>query len=76
VKDFPTPKNVKEVRAFLGLAGYYRRRYYRRFAPRFEGIAKPLTDLTKKEIKFGWGPEQEEAFNALKTNLCSDLVLI
>jgi hypothetical protein len=71
VKDFSTPKNVKEVRAFLGLAGYYRR-----FTSRFSEIAKPLAELTKKEIKFGWGPDQAEVFNELKMNLCCDLMLV
>ena len=43
MKDFPTPKTEKEVRSFLGLAGYYRK-----FIPNFASIAAVLTDLTEK----------------------------
>jgi len=71
VKEYPRPQTIKDVRAYLGLAGYYRR-----FVSGFADIAKPLTSLLKKEGKFVWGPEQELAFNQLKESLCSDAVLI
>ena len=48
VKDFRNPTNVKEVREFLGLAGYYRR-----FVPNFAQVAGPLHSLTKQEA-FHW----------------------
>jgi len=47
VADFPVPKNLKNIKQFLGLAGYYRR-----FIPNFSKIAKPLTDLLKKNSQF------------------------
>ena len=45
--DWPRPSNVKEVRSFLGLVGYYRR-----FVKDFSIIAKPMTKLTQKDVKF------------------------
>ena len=47
ILDWPTPKSVKDIRSFLGLAGYYYR-----FIEGFSKIAKALTDLLKKEKKF------------------------
>ena len=71
VRNYPTPRSVKEVRAFIGLAGYYRR-HVRNFAE----IAKPLTKLTKKDSPFEWGPEQQEAFVELKNELSQEPLLI
>lgn len=70
VKDFPTPKRAKNVKQFLGLAGYYRR-----FIPDFSKIAKPLTKLLKKNMTFVWEREQEEAFQRLRDALCSQPLL-
>lgn len=70
IQKFPQPNNVRDVRGFLGLAGYYRR-----FIGGFAEIAKPLTTLTKKDVEFQWGQEQETAFSNLKTALCSESVL-
>ena len=47
VENMPPPKTPKEVRQFLGLVGYYRK-----FVPKFADIARPLTNLTKQDIKF------------------------
>jgi hypothetical protein len=47
VKQYPLPKNVKDVRAFLGLASFYRR-----LVPNFAEVAKPLTMLTRKYQEF------------------------
>ncbi|XP_022032579.1 uncharacterized protein LOC110933677 [Helianthus annuus] len=58
------PKNVSEVRSFLGLAGYYWR-----FIQDFSKIALPLTKLTKKEEKFEWSDDQQKAFQILKEKL-------
>nr|GFB35957.1 putative reverse transcriptase domain-containing protein [Tanacetum cinerariifolium] len=55
---------------FLGLAGYYRR-----FIEGFSKIAKPMTKLTQKKVKFEWGNKQEAAFQLLKQKLCSTLIL-
>lgn len=49
IRDFPEPRNVHEVRRFLGLSGFFRR-----FIPKYAIIAKPLTDLTKKNCKFNF----------------------
>lgn len=66
VKSFPTPIDVHSVRQFLGLASYFRK-YVKGFAT----IAKSLTYLTKKDVKFFWGDEQREAFKTLKEKLAS-----
>nr|GFA99325.1 putative reverse transcriptase domain-containing protein [Tanacetum cinerariifolium] len=65
VKDWASPKSPTEIRHFLGLAGYYRR-----FIEGFLKIAKPMTKLTQKKIKFEWGDKQEAAFQLLKQKLC------
>ncbi|GKD84587.1 putative reverse transcriptase domain-containing protein [Tanacetum coccineum] len=46
-------------------------RYYRRFIEGFSKIAKPMTRLTQKKVKFEWGDKQEAAFQLLKQKLCS-----
>ena len=61
VKTLPTPTNVTDVRAFVGLVSYYRRHI-----EGCSGITKPLTDLTKKDRPFIWGDEQKKAFETLK----------
>lgn len=70
IKDFPRPRTVRDVRAFLGLSGYYRQ-----YIPRYADIAQPLTLLTKKDQKFGWSENQEKAFQNLKDTISSDSVL-
>ena len=72
VRDWPAPKNVSEVRSFLGLAGFYRR-----FVKDFSKVALPITELTKeKTTPWEWGPRQREAFAALKHALCTAPVLL
>ena len=63
IRDAPQPTTKKEVRSFLGLAGYYMK-----FIPNFAEIAVPLTDLTKKgkPMKVKWGPDQDSAIQTLK----------
>ncbi|XP_046141954.1 uncharacterized protein LOC123987841 [Osmia bicornis bicornis] len=70
VKEFPVPKTVKNIRQFLGLCGYYRR-----FIKNFSKIAKPLSDLTKKEQKFEWTQQQQQAFIILRDKLCEEPIL-
>ena len=70
VKDFPRPHNVKTVRSFLGLANYYRR-----FVKDFAKIAAPLKQLLRKDHKFAWTSQCEDAFKALKEALTSAPIL-
>ncbi|GJV72045.1 putative reverse transcriptase domain-containing protein [Tanacetum coccineum] len=70
IKDWASPKSPTEIRQFLGLAGYYRR-----FIEGFSKIAKPITKLTQKKVKFVWGDKQEAAFQLLKKKLCSAPIL-
>jgi len=63
-------KTVREVRSFLGLAGYYRR-----FVPNFASIALPLNDMMKKGRKFTWTVEAQQSFDQLKSVLTSPPVL-
>src|SRR4051812_22189023 len=61
VLDWTPPESVRQVRSFLGLASYCRR-----FVENFSKVAKPLTELLKKEKKFEWTPKCEESFQELK----------
>ena len=70
VQDWPTPRTVKDIRAFLGLASYYRR-----YIPKFASVATPLTDLMEKDIKLIWDDDCEHAFQALKKALVQPPVL-
>ena len=65
------PTSVGEIRSFLGLAGYYRR-----FIENFSKIAKPMTELLKKDTKFKWTEECEASFQELKKWLVTTPVLI
>ena len=53
VREWETPKDIRAVRSFLGFTNYYRR-----FIRHYAKIAHPLTELTKKEIGYQWGPLQ------------------
>ena len=61
ISEWPAPVNLTEIRAFVGLASYYRRH-----VEGFSDIAKPLSELTKKNQPFVWGPVQQSAFDKLK----------
>lgn len=60
VLQWPTLKHVKGVRGFLELTGYYRK-----FIRDYGKLARPLTDIKKKD-KFKWGPKEEQALELLK----------
>lgn len=70
VEKFPVPTTTKQLKGFLGLAGYYRR-----FVPMFSKIAAPLHKLLKKDIKYEWGSAQENAFQSLKQKLMREPIL-
>ena len=70
IEKWPTPKSVIEVQQFLGLAGYHRK-----FMKDFSKIAKPLTQLTKREENFVSTEECEAAFLELKHRLTTAPIL-
>jgi hypothetical protein len=70
VMDWKPPTSVHQNRSFLGLAGYYRR-----FISDFSRIAKPMTELLKKDVKFSWDQKCENAFHTLRDHLTTAPVL-
>ena len=64
VVSWKPPKNVFEVRSFLGLAGYYKK-----FVEGFSRIAAPLTKLTRKDVKYDWVDACQKGFKELKGRL-------
>ena len=70
IREWPIPENVTDVRSFLGTASYYHR-----FVRNFASIAAPLHRLTEKGALFAWTPEQQSAFESLKTALSTTPVL-
>ncbi|GFX70391.1 hypothetical protein TNCV_249131 [Trichonephila clavipes] len=73
ILDFPVPRNKIQVRAFLGIAGYYRQ-----YIPMFSSLAAPLTELLKGKSKKGyinWTSECQESFVQLKEKLSTNRVL-
>nr|AAM01007.1 Putative retroelement [Oryza sativa Japonica Group] len=71
VTNWKQPKTVSEIRSFLGLAGYYRR-----FIENFSKIAKPMTRLLQKDVKYKWSEECAQSFQELKNRLISAPILI
>jgi hypothetical protein len=71
VMDWKPPKTVHQIRSFLGLAGYYRH-----FIPDISRIAKPMTELLQKEVKFVWSEDCEKAFHTLRQHLTTAPVLV
>jgi hypothetical protein len=70
IMEWPTPKDISDIRSFMGLAGYYRR-----FIKGFSNIGCPITSLQKKGDEFMWTQECEERFQSLKYLLTHALVL-
>ena len=70
IETYPVPKSVKNVRAFVGMA-----QYYRRYIKDFAKIALPLNKLLRKDVNFQWTRECQEAFDTLKKTLITAPVL-
>jgi hypothetical protein len=70
VKEWPVPKNLCEVRGFLGFSNFYRR-----FIEGFSKTARPLNDLTKKDTPWRWKEEQQKAFEDLRDAFISAPIL-
>jgi RNase H-like domain found in reverse transcriptase len=69
VTEWPTP-TMKEVQSFLGFANFYQC-----FIEGFSHHVKPLFELTKKDRKWSWGEEQQQAFDEIKDRVTSSLIL-
>ena len=70
IEEWPVPKNIHELRSFLGMCSNYRR-----FIVKFAVISGPLHDLTKKKVKFQWTLKEHNAFMTLKQRLKSKPLL-
>ena len=70
IENMPAPRSPKEVKQFLGLAGYYHK-----FIPRFSDLSRPLTRLTRKDVLFEWTKECQSCFELLKEKLCTYSIL-
>ena len=71
IRDWPIPTTVKQVRSFLGFGNFYRK-----FISHYSDLAKPLNDLTKKDQKFEWTTECQNAFDLLKKRFTEEPVLM
>lgn len=71
VTTWPPPKDIKQLRGFLGLSGYYRK-----FIKNYGVLSRPLTDLLKKDSLFHWTPQHQACFDNLKQSLSSAPVLV
>ncbi|CAC5388074.1 unnamed protein product [Mytilus coruscus] len=70
IKDYPSPKSVKELRRVVGLLNWFRK-----YIPNFSSEIEPMTKLLRKNMKFRWSAEQENAFQKLKKLLLNSPVL-
>jgi len=70
VTEWPTPVTLRDLRAFLGMCGYYRR-----FVDHFSSVAAPLYALTEKGRAFVWSPDCQNAFDQLKRHLTTCPIL-
>jgi len=71
VLSWPEPRNVKDIRKFLGLANYYRR-----FIRDFARVARPINMLTRKDMKWRWKGEEQAAFDELEKTFTTKPVLV
>ena len=70
ITGWPKPNNLRDLRGFVGFANFYRR-----FIKDFSRIARPLHDLTKKDVPFIWGETQQKAFDTLRDAFVKDPIL-
>ena len=70
VMRYPEPRNLKQLRRFLGMASWYRK-----FLRNYATIAEPLTSLTRKDRKYEWQEKQQEAFDQIKSMIATAPVL-
>jgi hypothetical protein len=71
IRDWPVPTMLKQTRSFLGFGNFYRK-----FISHHSELARPLNDLTKKDKKFEWTTECQEAFDTMKKQFMEELVLL
>jgi Reverse transcriptase (RNA-dependent DNA polymerase)/RNase H-like domain found in reverse transcriptase len=71
IRDWPVPTTLKQTRSFLGFGNFYRK-----FIFHYSELARPLNDLTKKDKKFEWTTECQEAFDTMKKRFMEELVLL
>jgi len=70
VKEWAVPRDLPELRAFLGLVGYYQQ-----YIPGFTRVAQPLNRLTAKGVRWQWTQEEQQAFDHLKQRLIEAPIL-
>ncbi|EED23163.1 gag/polymerase/env polyprotein, putative [Talaromyces stipitatus ATCC 10500] len=70
IRDWPQPRNLKELQSFIGLINYYRR-----YIENYAKIMTPMFKLLKKEIPYEWNEEQQKAFEEAKKRLTTALIL-
>ncbi len=70
IRKFVIPKTLKKLQSFLGLT-----EYFRKFVEGYSLIARPLTNLLKKDAQFKFGTTELDAFQSLKNILCGAPVL-
>jgi Reverse transcriptase (RNA-dependent DNA polymerase) len=71
IRDWPVPTTLKQTRSFLGFGNFYRK-----FISHYSELARPLNDLTKKDKKFEWTTECQEAFDTMKKRFTEEPVLL
>jgi RNase H-like domain found in reverse transcriptase len=71
IRDWPTPATVKQVWSFLGFGNFYRK-----FIFHYSDLAQPLNSLTKKDKKFEWTTDSQDAFDIIKKQFTKEPVLL
>ena len=70
VKDWPIPRNAKQIQRFIGFV-----KFYRSLIPNFSSLTEPLTKFTRKDVVFQWTEVEDKAFIALKQAFCEAVML-